>query len=514
MIWYYCRIHQRKEVKCLNVLLQKLKEVLFAVLPITLIVLILNFTIAPMETHLVLRFIIGAFSIIIGLGIFLFGIDIGISPIGKHMGSKLIKTNILWLVIVITFILGFFVVVAEPNLHILANQLNKVSSGVISSFGIVAVVSLGMGLMMSLGVVRIVKNIPLKMVLIVVYGIMFLLVPFTTAEFLAISFDSAASATGSLVVPFILTFAIGVSSLKKDSKASEEDSFGLIGLTGSGAILGVLIMSVINNPGDIPEISEVSSTTSSVFEPFITSFPQIALNSLIALLPIAIIFFIFQIFSLKLSKRFFKKICKGLAYTFIGLTLFMVGVDAGFMEVGSLLGNILAAFDNKLIVLLVGFILGLVTILAEPAVYVLTEQIEEVTSGYVKRRVVLFALSIGVGTAVALSILRMIVPGIQLWHYLVPGYLMFVAFSFFIPDLFVGIAYDSGSVASGPMSATFILAFAKGVAEKLENANVLIDGFGVIAMIALTPLIALQVLGLIFKLKTRKGGFDENGKLS
>lgn len=199
---------------------------------------------------------------------------------------------------------------------------------------------------------------------------------------------------------------------------------------------------------------------------------------------------------------------KGLLYTFIGLVLFLTGVNAGFMDVGSLVGYRLALLEQPWLVFLIGFILGLVVILAEPAVYVLTTQIENVTSGYVKRRIVLFALSLGVGCAVTFSMVRIIIPGVQLWHFLLPGYIIAIGLAYVVPPLFIGIAFDAGGVASGPMTATFILAFAQGVAEATESANVLIDGFGVIAMVALTPLIALQVLGFIYKTKSQKVGVE------
>ncbi len=207
-----------------------------------------------------------------------------------------------------------------------------------------------------------------------------------------------------------------------------------------------------------------------------------------------------------------RKILFGLLFTFIGLVLFLVGVNAGFMDVGAAVGYSIASLDNKLYVVLVGFILGVVTILAEPAVYVLTHQIEDVTSGYVKRKVVMFTLAIGVGIAVALSMIRILIPELQLWQYLLPGYIISIAMSYFVPKLFVGIAFDSGGVASGPMTATFILAYAQGAAEAIEGANVLVDGFGMIAMVAMTPLIALQILGFIFKLKSKKGGLESSGE--
>lgn len=491
----------------MTVLIEKFKEVLFAVLPITVIVLILNFTITPIETYLLFRFLIGALCVILGLSIFLFGIDIGITPIGTHMGTALTKSNKIWIVGVGGLILGFFVSVAEPDLHILAGQIASVTSGVISKLSIVAVVSIGIALMLTLGLFRIVYNKPLYKLLTVIYFIIFILSIFTSSEFLAISFDASGATTGALTVPFILALAVGVSSLKKDGKASEKDSFGLVAIASTGAILSVIIMSILSKSDKITGSLEYDvSGSTSIFAPFIHELPIISGESFLALLPLLILFLIFHKISFKLTKKAFYKIIKGIVYTFIGLTLFLTGVNAGFMDVGTMVGYNVAALDNKSYLVIVGFILGLVTVLAEPAVYVLTHQIEDVTSGYVKRRVVLVALSIGVGFAVALSMIRIMIPEVKLWHYLLPGYLICIAMAYFVPKLFVGIAFDSGGVASGPMTATFILAFANGAAEAIEGASVLVDGFGMISMVALTPIIALQILGLIFKVKSAKEG--------
>lgn len=489
----------------MNELVSKVKEVLYAVLPITAIVLILNFTLTPLETPLIARFLIGAILIIIGLSVFLWGVDIGITPIGNVMGSTIAKTNKLWAVIIGGLVLGFFISIAEPDLHILAGQVEFVTSGLISKGSIVTIVSVGIAIMLSCGLIRIVYNIPLYKMLTVLYSIIFALSLLTTPEFLAISFDASGATTGALTVPFILALAMGVSILKKDSKSSEKDSFGLVAIASTGAILSVMVMSILSKTDRITASIEYHQTTStSIIRPFLQKLPSITGEVLIALLPILLIFLAFQKFSLKLSKRMVRKILMGLFFTLIGLVLFLLGVNAGFMDVGSAVGYSVASLDNKAYVVIIGFILGLVTILAEPAVYVLTHQIEEVTSGYVKRKVVMLTLSIGVGFAVALSMIRILIPGLQLWHYLLPGYLISLAMTYFVPKLFVGIAFDSGGVASGPMTATFILAFAQGAAEAIEGANVLIDGFGMIAMVALTPLIALQVLGFIFKMKSVK----------
>lgn len=491
----------------MSVLYEKLKEVLSAVLPVTIIVLILNFSITPLETHVLLRFIIGAIIIIIGLTIFLFGADLGITPIGSLMGKSLAQSNKVWIVAVASLILGFFISIAEPDLHILAGQVAFVTSGVITKASIVVIVSIGIAVLLSLGLLRIVFNVPLYKILIALYLLIFGLSLFTSPEFLAISFDASGATTGALTVPFILALALGVSSLKKDGKASEKDSFGLVAIASTGAIISVMIMSILSKSDKITSsLPAAESTSDSILGPFIRSIPHLSGEIIIALLPLLVLFVIFQFISFKLPKRAVSKILKGLVYTFIGLVLFLTGVNAGFMEVGSIVGYKIASLDKPWITILVGFVLGLVVIMAEPAVHVLTHQIEDVTSGYVKRNVVLFALSIGVGFAVALSMIRIIVPEIQLWHYLLPGYAVSIAMSLFAPKLFVGIAFDSGGVASGPMTATFILAFAQGVAEYIEYANVLIDGFGIISMVALTPLIALQILGFIFKSKSGKKG--------
>ncbi|MEL7565935.1 MAG: DUF1538 domain-containing protein [Dehalobacterium sp.] len=496
----------------MNILFEKFKEVIFSVLPITVIVLILHFTLTPLETPQLIRFLLGALFIIMGLSIFLVGVDKGITPIGNLMGSTLTKTNKIWIVGATGLILGFFISIAEPDLHILAGQVDFVTDGLIPKFTIVVIVSVGIAALLTLGLIRIVYNIPLYKLLTILYLIVFALAVFTSPEFLAISFDASGATTGALTVPFILSLALGVSTLKKDSKASEKDSFGLVAITSVGAIIAVMVMNIIAGTDEISGSLEYSiSTSTSVIAPFIHKLPIIAGEIILALAPIIILFLVFQVISFKLPPRAVHKILKGIVYTFLGLVLFLVGVNAGFMDVGSVVGYSVASLENKSYVVIIGFILGLVTILAEPAVHVLTHQIEDVTSGYVKRKVVLFALSIGVGAAIGLSMIRILIVEVQLWHYLLPGYIIAIAMSYFVPKLFVGIAFDSGGVASGPMTATFILAFVQGAAEAIEGADVLKEGFGMISMVALTPLIALQVLGFIFKIKSAKGGIEADG---
>jgi len=489
----------------LNVLIAKVKEVVFSVLPITVIVILLNFTLTPLAPPVLIRFLIGAIFIVSGLSIFLFGIELGITPIGSLLGSSIAKTNKISIVLLAGIILGFVISIAEPDLHILAGEVELVTSGSVSKTSTVIIVSVGIAFMMSFGLIRIVYNIPLYLILTAIYGLILLISPFVSREFLAIAFDASGATTGALTVPFILAIAIGISDLKKDIKASEKDSFGLVAITSTGAILTVLISNLISKSNAFQaEVDFELHLPESTIEVFINEFLSISKESFFALLPILIIFLVTHKFSLHLSRKSLRKITMGLLLTYIGLVIYMLGVRAGFMETGNLIGFGIASLQNNAYLPAVGFCLGFVTILAEPAVYVLTKQIEEVTSGYVRQKIITWTLAIGVGAAISLSMLRILIPELQLWHYLLPGYLVSIILTYFTPKLFVGIAFDSGGVASGPMTATFILAFTYGAAQAIDGANVLVDGFGMIAMVALAPLITLQILGLIFKYNTRK----------
>ncbi len=491
----------------MNVVVSKLKEVLFSVLPITVLVLILNFTITPFDRILIIRFLIGSLFVVLGLTIFLLGVDIGITPLGSLTGASLAKTNRLWIVLIAGLILGFFISIAEPGLMVLANQVDLVTSGEISGISILIVVSIGLAIMLALGFVRIFYNIPLYKILIALYLLILGLSVFTSREFLAISFDASGSTTGILAVPFILSLSLGISKLKKDSKASEKDSFGLVAIASTGAVISVMVLNILTKTNEFSAgLDSKVSDTSSMISPFIEHIPDYLKESFISMLPLLLILLVLQRISFKLKKKQLRKILTGFIFTFIGLFIFLIGVNAGFMDVGTSIGNNLALLDNKAYIIIIGFILGVVTILAEPAVYVLTHQIEEVTSGYVKRKAVLVSLAIGVGFAIMLSVIRVLIPEIQLWHYLLPGYFICLLMTFFIPKLFVGIAFDAGGVATGPMTATFILAFIQGAADAFEGADLMVDGFGMIAMVAMTPIITLEMLGFLFGIKAGTKG--------
>lgn len=482
----------------------KFKEVLATVLPISLLVVVLNFTVVPLEADVFTRFLLGALFILLGLTIFLIGVDLGITPMGDSFGHAAVRSGKLWVIAVMGLVLGFVISIAEPDLHILADQVGDVTLGVVSKSSLVILVSMGVSVLISLGMIRIVKVFSLKTFLLITYGAILVLGILADQFFLAVSFDASGATTGALTVPFLLALSAGASAINKDSQKSEEDSFGLVGIASAGAIIGALILGMISNPkfGDASDMAGAAEP--GVLSHFIREAPIVAKEIIIALLPIILIYVICNILFFHNSKRANARVATGCVLTFVGLVIFLVGVNSGFMDVGRYIGHVLATEHSKTFIVAIAFLMGVLTILAEPAVHVLTNQIEAVTAGSIKKSVVLMTLSIGVGIAVALSILKILVPSMQLWHVLLPGYIISFIIMKKVPNLFVGIAFDSGGVASGPMTATFILAYAQGIAASTPTADLLIDGFGTIAMVAMTPLIALQILGLFYV--KNKGG--------
>lgn len=487
----------------MKLLLSKFKDTLYSVLPIVLIVTLLHIFVVRLDTDVFSRFIIGSILLIIGLTLFIMGVDIGITPIGNHLGHSITKSNNILIVIFTTIIIGIIITIAEPSLLILANQVDTVTTGNIPSKAILISVSLGTGIMLSIGTARILYKFKLKYVLLIFYLLALLLSLFSSSDFLAISFDASGATTGALAVPFILAIATGTSASDNDSSSKESDSFGLVGVASIGAIIAVLLMGIIKKTGT-PEGELPIIQTDGIITPFLNNFFSQLSEVIIILLPIFIVFLFANFISFKLDKISFYRICIGVVLSVIGLTFFLLGVNQGFMDVGSILGAKLADMHNTFLLIIISFILGIVTILAEPAVHILTRQIEDITNGYVKSKLVMFTLALGVGIAIVFSMLRILIPNLKFWHIALPGFAIATILSFFAPDLFVGIAYDSGGVASGPMTATFVLAFIQGASNMYPKADILLDGFGVIALVAMTPLIALQILGLIYKINSNK----------
>ena len=485
--------------------LAKLKDNVLAIAPIIALVLILGLTVASIVPALIIKFLIGAVLIIFGLSIFLVGVDLAIMPLGSRTGEQIAKSNKLWILFAAGIVLGFFISLAEPGMIVLSNQVDLVTMGRLSGLRLIVFVSAGFAFVLAIGLLRIFSRIPLYALLIFLYLIIGAITLFISPEFLALAFDSSGATTGIMAVPFILALGVGVASRKKDSVRSEEDSFGLVAMASAGAVMGVLVLYMVSGHTEYDTSLPITlEVTDSLMHSFFGIIPGTLYDGFITLLPLLVIFIILQITVLKLSLRRFQRMLLGFIYSFVGLILFFLGVDGGFMDVGTALGYNLASMGNNGLTIAVGFLIGFVTIAAEPAVYVQTHQIEDVTSGHVKRRAVLVPLCIGVGLAVMLSVLRILYPAVKLWHFLLPGFAIALGLTFFVPKLFVGIAFDAGGVATGPMTATFILSFTQGVAASKGNANLLVDGFGMISLVCMFPIMTLQILGLMYKAKLKK----------
>jgi len=482
-----------------NKLKEKIQESLAAVLPITIIVLFLSVFVVPLQTGIVVLFLFGAMMLIVGMGLFQLGVEIAMLPLGESIGADFSKTRKLWIVVLTSFIIGFVITVAEPDLQVLANQVPSIPNAVL-----IFTVSIGVGLMLVIAVLRILFKFSISNILLILYLLLLVISIFAPSDFLAVSFDSGGVTTGPITVPFIMAFGVGLASIRGDENASD-DSFGLVAICSVGPILAVLFLGIFYNPGDTAYIqAEIATiiTMRDVVREFVIRFPFYIKEVLVSILPVVAVFLVFQLITRRFQKIQFVRLIIGMLYTYLGLVLFLCGVNVGFAPVGSLIGSELASTSFVWILIPIGLLIGFYIVKAEPAVQVLNHQVEELTNGSIPAKAMNRSLSIGVAVSVGLSMLR-VITGLSIYWILIPGYIISLILSRIVPKIFVGIAFDSGGVASGPMTTTFLLPLAIGACHAL-GGNMMYDAFGVIAMVALTPLIAVQMMGLIFVLRERK----------
>lgn len=480
-------------------LFSKFKEAVFAVFPVAVIVLILCLTVADVSFEFVFSFLVATLLLIVGMTFFTLGADISMMKIGQAIGSHITKSRSILLVTVVCFVLGVIVTIAEPDLRVLAESVP-----IVETFVMIIAVAVGVGIFLAISFFRVYLQIKLSYILIAMYGIVFALAlsPLIPGDFVASAFDSGGVTTGPITVPFIMALGVGLASVRGD-KNSAEDSFGLVALCSIGPIFTVLILGAFNDTSNVSAGTEVLNqftSISDVLASYVMSVPHYMEEVAIAILPIVVFFLVFQVFSLRLAKVTVVQIFSGLVYTFVGLVLFLTGVNLGFMPMGTFIGSSLGGSSFPWLLIPIGAIIGWFIVSAEPAVHVLKQQVEDVTEGAIKGRSVGFALSIGVAISVGLALLR-VITGMSIWYIIIPGYLFSLVMTFFVPPIFTAIAFDSGGVASGPMTATFLLPLALGACEAL-GGNPLTDAFGLVAFVAMTPLVTIQLLGLMVKIKT------------
>lgn len=469
-----------------KVIKDKLKDSLQSILPVAGIIFVISI-IFKIDGKYLLKFGISTVLLIIGFIMFNIGAENSMMMISEKIGAFIAKRKSLTLLVAIAFIIGFLVTVAEPDLWVLAEQFTAIKPLIL-----IGAVAFGVGMFLVIALLRIVFKIKMSTLLIISYGLVFLVAIFIDGSFVPVAFDSGGVTTGPITVPFILALGYGL-SIGRGDKEAEENSFGLVGICSIGPILAVAILALFSEP-NVDHTSKILS--------FGGYFLQYMWELLIALVPFILFFVIFQIFEFKLNKKKVIKIIIGFFLTYIGLVLFLVGANFGFLPIGQFLGSKIALIDNNWLLIIVGMFFGFTIVVAEPAVTVLTHQVEDVTSGTIPRKIMNIALSIGVSVAVGLACLRVLYE-INIWWILVPGYLFALVISLFVPGLFTSIAFDSGGSASGAMTATFLVPFAIGAARALEHDE-LKYAFGLVAFVALAPLLTIQILGLIYKLKSEK----------
>lgn len=490
-----------------ELLREKVVESITSVLPITIIVLLLSITIAPLTPATLTLFLFGALLLIVGMGFFTLGVDMSMIPMGEGIGVELSKAKKIGIPIIVCFILGIIITIAEPDLQVLARQVPAVPD-----FTLIMTVALGVGFFLVISQLRILFKIPISYILILFYLIIFILAFIAPWDFVPVSFDSGGVTTGPVTVPFIIALGIGMASVRSD-KNSENDSFGLTAICSMGPILAVLILSICYKPTNSTYSSVTLTdlkTTRDVALEFARAFPIYLKEVAIAIVPIGVVFLIFQCIFKRFHSRQIARILAGLLYSYIGLVLFLTGVNVGFMPAGQYIGGALARGSAWLLIP-VGMVVGYFIVRAEPAVQVLNRQVEEVTNGSITQKAIGTCLSIGIAFSVGIAMLR-ITTGLNILWFLVPGYLISLIMTFFVPQIFTGIAFDSGGVASGPMTTTFLLPFAMGACEAV-GGNVLTDAFGIVAMVAMTPLLTIQILGLVVNIRKRFRQKQLNEKL-
>ena len=479
-------------------LLEKSREAFAAVLPIVTLVIILSLSVAPIPSGVMLSFFMGTLMLLGGMMLFSVGAEVAMQPMGEQIGARVTRSKNLTLILVLGFVLGLLITVSEPDLQVLARQVQAIPNMVL-----ILSVGVGVGGFLVLALVRILYRIPIRLLLFGFYLLILALTFLAPENFRAVAYDSGGVTTGPMTVPFIMAFGLGICAIRSDANAAE-DSFGLVALCSIGPILAVLILSMVFRAEEADYTPVFVTNVKDSLELrvlFSNGFPEYLKEMLISILPITVFFFVFNYVMLKLNFELLSRIGLGILYTYVGLTIFMTGANYGFMPAGVYLGQMLGELSYRWIIIPTGVLIGYMVVKAEPAVYVLMRQVEDLTDGAITGRSLQLSMCVGVGVSVGLSMLRVMLRLNVLW-FIIPGYVLALGMSFLCPKLFTAIAFDSGGVASGPMTAAFLLPMTMGFCTAM-GGDLAKDAFGVVALVAMTPLITIQGLGILYRIKSR-----------
>ncbi len=495
--------------KRLEFIIEKIKEACASVLPIALIILLLSLTICPLPNDIFLAFVVGTCMLTVGLGLFSLGADMSMTRIGGHIGANLTKSRKIPIIAIISLIVGVLITICEPDLHVLAGYTGEMK------LPFILAVAAGLGVFLVLAVMRIIFNVKMKFILAAGYGVILVLSVIAyiiDPNFLAIAFDAGGVTTGAMSVPFVMAIGAGIAAISSQS-SDDDNTFGLMAICSIGPIIAVLVMGLFGGfenikytPHDLP----VFDNSQQMGLEFLYKIPHVVKDVLLGLVPIIVFFLIYQFFTVRVHKKEMAQIFIGAGYTFVGMVLFLVGVNVGFMPVGSYLGETFGSMEQSWIVIPVGMIIGFCMTYAEPAVGVLEKQVEEATSGSIPKNILPLTMAAGVAISAGIAMTRSLT-GAPILPFLIIGYIAAVVLAFFAPPLFTSIAFDAGGVASGVMAATFLLPLSIGIctAGGVGTAGIMTDAFGTIALVAMTPTITIQIVGLVFKARQKRGEESE-----
>lgn len=477
----------------------KLRESFFLIFPITIAICVIALCFGINDINVFLVLSVSAILLILGMSLFLIGADTSMSELGQNIGATLSKSKKIWLMVLLSFAMGFVITFAEPDLMVLATQVKNFST-LSSVWLFILVVSLGVGMFLMLAILKLLFKWKLSTILIISYALIFILSFFVPQQFMPLSFDSGSVTTGPISVPFLVSFGLGLSAVRGGN--NQDDSFGLIALCSTGPILSVMILSMFLGQNPSTGVGDTIVANAITMQNFGQSFLHYIKDVAIVIAPLIIIFLLFQIFAFKFPKQQVKRTIVGFILTYVGVVLFLTGIECGYMNLGLLLGETISNLSNNWISLPIGLVLGALAILAEPALQVLKKRVEDITGGVIKQKVILISMSVGVACAVSFAVLQALL-GFNLLFVLLPVYIICLSLAVYNTKLFTAVAFDSGGVATGAMAVSFILPFVTGLSA--ENAN----GFGTVGLIAAFPILTMQILGMIYKIMLKRANNKE-----
>ena len=477
----------------LKSLKNNLKEATSTILPIVIFVVVLCLII-PMSPALLISFLLSSLLLIMGTGLFTFGADLSMLIIGERIGSRLVKSKKIWVILLVSLIIGTVITIAEPDLRVLADQLSTIPSN-----ALIVIISIGVGVFLLLSALRSLFRLDLNIILLISFIIIFLLIPFVPGDFIPLAFDAGGATTGTISIPFIMTLGVGLAANRTDKNA-KESSFGLIALGSTGPILMVMLMGLFYKPSSTIDMSQFINDTFG-FSEYINQLGISFGDVLFSISPIIIVFLIFQLFTKDINKKELRKVIFGIVVIIVGLTLFLTAANVGFMDMGYFIGEYVANSSYKYLLIPITMIIAFFIAVAEPAVKILIDQVEELTEGSISNSAMKFGLSLGVSLAAGLSVIRAFT-GTPIVYYIVPAYIICLLLMFIVPKTFTAIGFDSGGAAGGTLTMAFLLPIAIGICLA-NNGNILTDAFGISALASVVPIITVQLIGLIYKLKNR-----------